>query len=159
MNLRIGQGYDSHRLEKGRKLILGGVHIPFEYGLAGHSDADVLVHSVTDALIGALGLGDIGKHFSDTSNMWKDADSIGLLKRIVEKADSMGFRVSWLDSTIVAEMPRIGPHIDEMKKRISSTGIDIKRINIKAKTDEGMGPVGRGEGMAAYAVCLLEAAT
>jgi len=159
VNLRIGQGYDSHRLEKGRKLILGGVHIPFEYGLSGHSDADVLVHAVTDALIGALGLGDIGKHFPDTSNMWKDTDSIGLLKQIVEKADSMGFRVSWLDSTIVAEMPRIGPHIDEMKKRISSTGIDIKRINIKAKTDEGMGPVGRCEGMAAYAVCLLEAAT
>lgn len=158
MNLRIGQGYDSHRLEKGRKLVLGGVHIPFEYGLAGHSDADVLVHAVTDALIGALGIGDIGKHFPDSSNMWKDADSIGLLKRIVEKADSMGFRVSWLDSTIVAEMPRIGPHIDEMKKRISSAGIDVNRINIKAKTDEGMGPVGRGEGMAAYAVCLLESA-
>lgn len=158
MNLRIGQGYDSHRLVEGRDLILGGVHIPFELGLAGHSDADVLVHAVTDALIGALGLGDIGKHFPDTSKEWEGADSIGLLKNIVEKADSLGFRVSWLDCTIVAERPRIGPHIEEMKSRISSTGMDISRINIKAKTNEGMGPVGRGEGMAAYAVCLIEAA-
>ena len=157
MNSRIGHGYDSHRLVEDRRLILGGVEIPFEKGLMGHSDADVLCHAITDALIGALGLGDIGMHFPDTDPAWKGADSIYLLGKIVGKAANMGLEVAWLDATVLAEKPRIAPYIDRMKKRISSAGIPHDRINIKAKTAEGMGSIGRGEGMAAYAVCLLEA--
>ncbi len=156
MNSRIGHGYDSHRLVEGRKLILGGVEIPFEKGLMGHSDADVLCHAITDALIGALGLGDIGMHFPDTDPAWKGADSIYLLGKIVEKVSDMGLKVGWLDATVLAEQPRIASYINRMKERLSSTGIPQGRINIKAKTAEGMGPVGRSEGMAAYAVCLLD---
>src|SRR3989339_650678 len=128
--MRTGFGYDSHRLIKRRKLIIGGAEIPFEKGLAGHSDADVLCHAIIDSLIGALGLGDIGKHFSDTEPAWKDATSI-------------------------AERPRLSPYIDSMKKALSGAGIPPELINIKAKTNEGMGFTGRGEGIAAYAVCLL----
>ncbi len=156
MNYRIGHGYDSHRLVKGRKLVLGGVKIQFEKGLMGHSDADVLSHAITDALIGALGLGDIGMHFPDNDPAWKGADSIYLLGKMVEKATGMGLEICWLDTTVLAEEPRIAPYIDRMKERLSSIGILQDRINIKAKTAEGMGPIGRGEGMAAYAVCLLE---
>ncbi len=156
MSYRIGHGYDSHRLVEKRKLILGGVEIPFEKGLAGHSDADVLCHAITDALIGALGLGDIGMHFPDTDPAWKGADSLYLLGKMVEKVVDMGLEVTWVDTTVVAEKPRIAPYINRMKKRISSAGISEDKINIKAKTAEGMGPVGRGEGMDAYAVCLLE---
>jgi len=153
--MRIGFGYDSHRLVKGRKLIIGGVEIPFEKGLVGHSDADVLCHAIIDALIGALGIGDIGKHFPDTELEWKDASSILLLKYIVELSRTNGFEISWIDSTVIAESPRLSPYIEPMKEAICSARIPRGVINIKAKTNEGMGFIGRGEGIAAYAVCLL----
>ena len=153
--MRIGVGYDSHRLVAGRKLIIGGVEIPFEKGLGGHSDADVLCHAITDAVIGALGLGDIGTHFPDTDPKWKDAVSIELLKYMVELARMNGFRVEWVDTTIIAERPRLSTYVSQMKQVLSETGIPAGAINIKAKTNEGMGFIGRGEGIAAYAVCLL----
>ncbi len=153
--MRIGVGYDSHRLVPGRKLIIGGVEIPFEKGLGGHSDADVLCHAIMDAIIGALGLGDIGSHFPDTDPKWKDAVSIELLKYMVELAKMNGFRVEWVDTTIIAERPRLSPFVSRMKQVLSETGIADGAINIKAKTNEGMGFIGRGEGIAAYAVCLL----
>jgi len=153
--MRTGFGYDSHRLINGRKLIIGGVEIPFEKGLAGHSDADVLCHAIIDSLIGALGRGDIGKHFPDTEPAWKDASSIALLKNVIEMVNRDGFEVMWIDSTIIAEKPLLSPYIDSMKKALSSAGIPADLINIKAKTNEGMGFTGRGEGIAAYAVCLL----
>ncbi len=153
--MRIGVGYDSHRLVPGRKLIIGGVEIPFEKGLGGHSDADVLCHAIMDAIIGALGLGDIGSHFPDTDPKWKDAVSIELLKYMVELAKMNGFRVEWVDTTIIAERPRLSPYVSRMKQVLSETGIADGAINIKAKTNEGMGFIGRGEGIAAYAVCLL----
>jgi 2-C-methyl-D-erythritol 2,4-cyclodiphosphate synthase len=152
---RIGIGYDSHRLVEGRKLIIGGVHIEFDKGLLGHSDGDVLSHSIIDSIIGALGLGDIGSHFPDTDPRWKDASSIEMLGRIVDLAAVRGLEVAWIDSTVVAERPRLSPHIDSMKGILSKTGIPEEFINIKAKTEEGMGFIGRGEGIAAYAVSLL----
>ncbi len=154
--MRIGCGYDSHRLAEGRRLIIGGVEIPFPRGLAGHSDADVLCHAIMDAVIGALGVGDIGTHFPDTDPRWKNAVSLELLKYIVELARMSGYRVAWVDSTVLAEQPRLAPHIEGMKVALSQTGIPEQCINIKAKTNEGMGFVGRGEGIAAYAVCLLD---
>ncbi|MDP2158175.1 MAG: 2-C-methyl-D-erythritol 2,4-cyclodiphosphate synthase, partial [Nitrospirota bacterium] len=154
--MRIGTGYDSHRLAEGRKLIIGGVEIPHEKGLLGHSDADVLCHAITDAIIGALGLGDIGTHFPDTDPKWKNAVSIELLKSIVELATMNGYAIVWIDSTIITEKPKLSPHIEKMKAAISQTGIPAAKINIKAKTNEGMGFIGRGEGIAAHAVCLLE---
>ena len=154
--MRIGFGYDSHRLVEGRKLIIGGVEIPFEKGLAGHSDADVLCHAITDAIIGALGLGDIGKHFPDNDPKWKDAVSTELLKYILELARMNGYSVAWVDTTIIVEQPKISPFIDAMKESLSATGIPPGNINVKAKTNEGMGFIGRGEGIAAYAVCLLD---
>jgi 2-C-methyl-D-erythritol 2,4-cyclodiphosphate synthase len=153
--VRTGFGYDSHRFIKRRKLIIGGVEIPFEKGLAGHSDADVLCHAIIDALIGALGRGDIGKRFPDTEPEWKDASSIALLKNVIEMVATNGFEVLWIDSTIIAEKPKLSPYIDSMKKALSGAGIPQELINIKAKTNEGMGFTGRGEGIAAYAVCLL----
>lgn len=153
--MRVGFGYDSHRLVDGRKLIMGGVEIPYEKGLGGHSDADVLCHAIIDAVLGALGLGDIGTHFPDTDAKWKDAVSIELLKYVVELARMNGFRVVWVDSTIIVERPRISPHVSRMKEVLSQTGIPAGVMNIKAKTNEGMGFIGRGEGIAAYAVCLL----
>ncbi len=153
--MRIGIGYDSHRLVKNRKLILGGVEIPFEKGLAGHSDADVLCHAVIDSIIGALGLGDIGKHFPDTEPEFKKASSINLLRYIIELTRANGFEVLWIDSTVIAESPRLSPYIELMKETISQSGIPSGLINIKAKTNEGMGFIGNGEGIAAYAVCLL----
>ncbi len=153
--MRIGQGYDSHRLVEGRKLIIGGVEIPFEKGLQGHSDADVLCHAIIDAIIGALGLGDIGRHFPDTDNKWKDASSIELLSQVIDTMKQENFEISWIDSTIIAEDPKLSPFIDKMKERISTAGIPRNLINIKAKTNEGMGVTGSGEGMAAQAVCLL----
>ena len=153
--MRIGTGYDSHRLVEGRKLIIGGVDIPFEKGLLGHSDADVLVHAIIDAILGALGMGDIGKRFPDTDNKWKDASSITLLSNVAELTKQNGFEILWIDSTVIAERPRLQPHIERMKKNISGAGIQSGAINIKAKTNEGMGFVGRGEGIAAQAVCLL----
>jgi len=154
--MRTGFGYDSHRLVQGRRLIIGGVEIPFEKGLIGHSDADVLCHAITDAIIGALGMGDIGTHFPDTDPKWKDAVSIELLKYIVEMTKMNGYYISWIDTTIIAEKPKIYPYIDQIKESLAMTGISTRAINIKAKTNEGMGFIGRGEGIAAFAVCLLE---
>ena len=154
--MRTGFGYDSHRLVAGRKLIIGGVEIPFGKGLTGHSDADVLCHAITDAIIGALGLGDIGKYFPDTDPQWKDAVSTELLKYIIGIASMNGYLVSWVDTTIIAEQPRMSPFIDAIKNSLSEAGIPPGNINIKAKTNEGMGFIGRGEGIAVYAVCLLE---
>ncbi len=154
--MRIGFGYDSHKLVEGRKLIIGGIKIPFEKGLIGHSDADVLCHAITDAIIGALGLGDIGSHFPDNAPEWKDAVSIELLKHVVELARINGYSITWLDTTIIAEKPRFSQYTEEIKEALSRTGIPAGNINIKAKTNEGMGPIGKGEGIAAYAVCLLD---
>lgn len=154
--MRTGFGYDSHRLVTGRKLILGGVEIPFNKGLLGHSDADVLCHAITDAIIGALGLGDIGRHFPDSDPHWKDAVSTELLKYILGIVSLNGYSVSWVDATIIAEQPKISPFMDAIIKSLSEAGIPPGNINIKAKTNEGMGFIGRGEGIAAYAVCLLE---
>jgi 2-C-methyl-D-erythritol 2,4-cyclodiphosphate synthase len=158
-SIRVGIGYDSHRLIEGRKLILGGVHIPFTKGLLGHSDADVLCHAISDAILGALGLGDIGKHFPDTDPKWKDASSIELLGLVVKLIRQEGFGLLWLDSTIIAEEPKISPYIEPMKEAISRSGIPSALINIKAKTNEGMGFIGNGEGIAAFAVCLLKPIT
>jgi 2-C-methyl-D-erythritol 2,4-cyclodiphosphate synthase len=154
--MRIGTGYDSHRLVEGRKLVIGGVDIPFEKGLLGHSDADVLCHAIIDAILGALGMGDIGTHFPDTDSKWKDASSIALLSRTVELVKKHGFEISWIDSTVIAERPKLQPHIEIMKKNISGAGIPSGAVNIKAKTNEGMGFIGRGEGIAAQAVCLIK---
>ncbi len=154
--MRIGVGYDSHRFAEQRKLIIGGVDIPFEKGLIGHSDADVLCHALIDAVIGALGLGDIGKHFPDTDPKWKDSSSIDLLKHVIELAGTQGYVVSWVDTVVIAERPHLAPYIESMKKQIQRTGIPSGIMNIKAKTNEGMGFIGRGEGIAAYAVCLLK---
>jgi 2-C-methyl-D-erythritol 2,4-cyclodiphosphate synthase len=153
--MRVGIGYDSHKLVEGRKLILGGVEIPFEKGLLGHSDADVLCHAIIDSLIGALGLGDIGKHFPDDDPQWKDVSSIQLLRQVVELMRFNGYEASWVDSVVIAENPRLSPYTEDMKQALSVSGIPSGAINIKAKTNEGMGFVGRGEGIAAYAVCLL----
>ncbi len=153
--MRIGIGYDSHRLVEGRKLILGGIDIPFEKGLIGHSDADVLCHAITDAVMGALGLGDLGKYFPDTDPRWKDASSIQMLKEIIDITRMNGYEVTWVDSVILAEEPKMSPYIESMKIALSNAGISPGAINIKAKTNEGMGAVGHGEGIAAYAVCLL----
>lgn len=153
--MRIGFGYDAHRLSEGRRLILGGIEVPFDKGLLGHSDADVLSHAIIDAVIGALGLGDIGKHFPDTDPQWKNASSIELLKYIIELAGVNGFEISWVDTTVIAERPKLSPYIESMKDAISKSGIPSGLINIKAKTNEGMGFTGKGEGIAAYAVCLL----
>jgi 2-C-methyl-D-erythritol 2,4-cyclodiphosphate synthase len=155
-DIRIGIGYDSHRLVKGRKLILGGVHIPFTKGLLGHSDADVLCHAISDAILGALGLGDIGKHFPDTDPKWKDASSIELLRLVIELMRQKDFVPVWFDSTIIAEEPKISPYIESMKEAISRSGIPSELINIKAKTNEGMGFIGNGKGIAAFAVCVLK---
>jgi len=153
--MRVGIGYDSHKLVEGRKLILGGVEIPFAKGLLGHSDADVLCHAIMDSLIGAVGLGDIGKHFPDNDPQWKDVSSIQLLGQIVELMRFNGYEVSWVDSVIIAETPRLAPYIEDMKQVLSQSGIPSGAMNIKAKTNEGMGFLGRGEGIAAYAMCLL----
>lgn len=153
--MRAGIGYDSHRFIEGRKLILGGIDIPFKKGLAGHSDGDVLCHAIIDSILGALGCGDIGLHFPDTDARWKDASSIMLLDRIVRMAGSMGFEIIWLDTIIIAESPRIAPYLASMKEAIASAGIPLSIISIKAKTNEGMGFIGRGEGIAAQSICLV----
>lgn len=154
--MRVGFGYDCHRLVEGRRLILGGVDIPHDRGLLGHSDGDALCHAIIDAVIGALGMGDIGKHFPDTDPRWKDASSIAILGHALDLAREAGFEVSWVDSTVIAEGPRLAPYMEAMKAAISGAGIRASEINIKAKTSEGMGFAGRGEGIAAYAVCLLK---
>jgi len=154
--MRVGIGYDSHRLVEGRKLILGGITVPFEKGLLGHSDADVLCHAIIDAVIGALGIGDIGRLFPDTDPQWKDASSIALLRYVIDLMRANEYEISWIDSVIIAENPKLFPFVEEMKKTISSSGVPPESINIKVKTNEGMGFIGQGEGIAAYAVCLLK---
>ena len=154
---RFGMGYDVHRLTEGRKLLIGGVEIPYEKGLLGHSDADVLLHAVTDAILGAAGLGDIGRHFPDTEAKWKGADSRKLLEMAVALVREKGFRVGNVDATIVAQAPKLVPYIPAMKKNVAaSLGVEEARVNVKATTEEHLGFTGRGEGMAAYAVCGLE---
>ena len=155
--MTIGFGFDVHPLVKQRKLILGGVEIPFVKGLKGHSDADVLLHAIGDAILGALGEGDLGKYFPDTEPRYKDISSLILLKRIHKRAQKKGYQVKHLDSTIVAEKPKLMDSIDEMKTKIAAI-LEVKndRINVKATTTEGLGFTGRGEGIAAYAVVLLE---
>ena len=155
--MRIGQGFDVHALVTGRALIIGGVTIPFEKGLDGHSDADVLLHAVCDALLGAAALGDIGRHFPDTDSRYKGADSRALLREVAKLLDDGGFQVINLDSTIIAQAPRMSPHIPAMVANIAADlGIEPGRINIKAKTTERLGFTGRGEGIAAEAIALVE---
>jgi 2-C-methyl-D-erythritol 2,4-cyclodiphosphate synthase len=154
---RIGFGYDTHRLVEGRPLILGGVQIPYALGLLGHSDADVLIHAIMDAVIGALGRGDIGRYFPDSDPAYKDADSMVLLKEVIGFAVDDGYRIGNLDATIVAEEPKLAPHVGTMKTRLASVlHISKHNLNIKATTSEGIGFTGRREGMAAYAVVLLQ---
>lgn len=154
--LRIGYGYDIHPLEVGRELILGGVRIPFQKGLLGHSDADVLVHAICDALLGAISLGDIGLHFPATSPEYKDISSLKLLERVISWVKERGFIVGNLDSTIVAQKPNINPYFEVMKQTLAPIlDIALDQINIKAKSPEGLGPIGHEEGIAAYAVVML----
>lgn len=154
--MRIGHGYDVHRLVEGRKLILGGVEIPYEKGLLGHSDADVLLHAVSDALLGAAGLGDIGRHFPDTDPAYKDADSGELLRIVGKKIAAAGYRVGNIDVTVIAQRPKLKDYIPQMQKNIAARlGIDAERVNVKATTEEQLGFTGDGSGMSCHAVCLL----
>ena len=154
--MRIGHGYDTHRLVSGRPLILGGVMIPYEKGLAGHSDADALLHALADAILGALAEGDIGRHFPDSAAEFKDIDSQILLRRVAQMMRGKGFALLNADATILAEAPKMAPHIPAMKQNIA-TALAVKpdQVNIKATTTEGMGPIGQGKGIAAHAVVLL----
>lgn len=155
--MRIGHGYDVHKLVEGRALILGGVTIPYEKGLLGHSDADVLLHAVMDALLGAAGLGDIGVHFPDTDMAYKGADSGKLLEAVGEKISAAGYRVGNIDVTMIAQKPKLKDHIPQMRQNIAAClGIDCHRVNVKATTEEHLGFTGDGSGMACHAVCLLE---
>jgi 2-C-methyl-D-erythritol 2,4-cyclodiphosphate synthase len=152
----VGIGYDSHRLQAGRRMVIGGVEIPGELGLDGHSDADVLAHAVTDALLGAAGLGDIGEHFPDTDERWRDADSMQLLAEVVESVHNAGLEVLNVDCTVVMERPKLAPHRQAIRERLAGVlGLDLRRVNVKASTGEGIGFVGRGEGVAALAVAGL----
>ena len=153
--MRIGQGYDVHRLVPGRALILGGVNIPYEKGLDGHSDADVLVHAVMDALLGAAALGDIGKLFPDTDERYRGADSIALLREV--KLHLTGYTVCNIDATIIAQRPKLAGHIDAMRQNIADAlSLDVSQVSVKATTEEHLGFTGSGEGIAAHAICLLE---
>lgn len=155
--MRIGHGYDVHKLTENRKLILGGVDIPYEKGLLGHSDADVVLHAVCDALLGAAGLGDIGKHFPDNDNTYKDIDSRILLKSVVDKILLLGYKISNIDITIIAQAPKLAGFIPLMRENISNdTRLELDRINVKATTEEGLGFTGEKLGISAHAVCLLE---
>lgn len=154
--MRIGHGYDVHRLVEDRPLILGGVNIPYEKGLLGHSDADVLTHAVMDALVGAAGLGDIGKHFPDTDPAYKGADSLKLLDRVVVLLREKGWQVGNVDATIIAQRPKLASYIPQMRDNLAQRmGIEADQVNVKATTEEKLGFTGSGEGMAAHAVCLL----
>jgi 2-C-methyl-D-erythritol 2,4-cyclodiphosphate synthase len=154
--VRIGQGFDVHRLVAGRKLIVGGVAIPFDKGLEGHSDADVLIHAVCDALLGAAALGDIGRHFPDADPKYKNADSRMLLREVAGKLKQAGFSVANVDATLIAQAPRMAPHISAMVENIAADlGIGSGQVNVKAKTAERLGAIGRGEGIAAEAIALL----
>ena len=159
MNIRIGQGYDVHQLVEGRNLILGGVNIPFEKGLFGHSDADALLHAITDALLGAAGLGDIGSHFPDTAAEFKDANSRVLLREAYQSVQALGWRVVNVDTTIIAQKPKLAPHIPAMRANIAADlGIQKTCVNIKGKTNEKLGYLGRMEAIEAQAAVLLEKA-
>lgn len=155
--IRIGFGYDVHRLVQGRPLILGGIQIPYLYGLQGHSDADVLLHAICDALLGAIGEGDIGRHFPDTDPQYRDIQSTLLLQRTMEKVKEKNFHLLNVDATLVAQKPKLAEHLPKMLIRISKIlNVETERVNVKATTEEGLGFTGRGEGIAAYAVVLLE---
>jgi 2-C-methyl-D-erythritol 2,4-cyclodiphosphate synthase len=155
-NFRIGEGWDTHALVPGRKLILGGVQVPYDKGLLGHSDADVLLHAITDALLGAGALGDIGRHFPDTDAQFKGADSIVLLAEAAKRVRAAGFEIGNIDSTIIAQAPKLAAHIPAMCERIAAAlGVEISQVNVKAKTAEKMGPVGEGLSMEAHAIALL----
>lgn len=155
--MRIGHGYDVHKLVPDRDLILGGVKIDYELGLLGHSDADVLLHAVSDALLGAAGLGDIGRHFPDTDPQYKGADSLKLLENVAEKVKNAGYRVSNIDVTMIAQRPKLKDHIPQMVANIAAAvGVDSSRVNVKATTEEKLGFTGEGLGMSCHAVCLLE---
>ena len=155
--MRIGHGYDVHRLTEGRRLILGGVDIPWEKGLLGHSDADVLTHAVMDALLGAAGLGDIGRHFPDNDPAYAGANSLKLLERVMKLLGDNGYTVGNVDVTVLAQRPKLAPHIPQMRDNLAQVmGVEPARVNIKATTEEGLGFTGAGEGIAAHAVALIE---
>ena len=155
--MRIGHGYDVHKLVEGRDLILGGVKIPFEKGLLGHSDADVLLHAVSDSLLGAAALGDIGNHFPDTDPAYKGADSLELLRIVGERVAEAGYRVGNIDVTMIAQRPKLKDHIPQMRANIARVlGVEISQVNVKATTEEHLGFTGDGSGMSCHAVCLLE---
>lgn len=155
--MRIGHGYDVHKLVEGRRLIIGGVEIPHEKGLLGHSDADVLLHAISDAILGAAALGDIGKLFPDNDPAYEGADSLVLLRKVCEKVRAEGFEIENIDSTVLAQAPKLRPYIDEMRSLISAyTDVDIDAVSVKATTEEGLGFTGAKEGIAAHAVCLLK---
>lgn len=154
--MRIGMGYDVHRLVENRKMIMGGVEIPFEKGLLGHSDADVLLHAIMDALLGAAALGDIGRHFPDTDEAYRGISSIRLLERVGELLEENLFFIENIDATIIAQMPKMRPYIEDMRQNIADAlGISLSQVNVKATTEEGLGFTGAGEGIAAQAICLL----
>lgn len=154
--MRIGTGYDVHRMVEGRKCIIGGVEIPYEKGLLGHSDADVLIHAVMDALLGAAALGDIGKHFPDTDPAYKGISSVKLLEHVAQLLEENLFLVENIDATIIAQAPKMRPHIDHMRENIAGAlGLEVSQVNVKATTEEGLGFTGRGEGISAQAVCIL----
>jgi len=156
--MRIGHGYDVHRLVADRKLIMGGVDIPWELGLLGHSDADVLLHAIADAILGAIGEGDIGKHFPDSDPAYKGADSLKLLSHVMRLAEARGYRLGNLDATIIAQQPKMAPHIPNMRQNIAAVlNADMGQVNVKATTEEGLGFSGRGEGISAHAVVLMVA--
>ena len=172
--MRIGHGYDVHKFAENRKLILGGTEIPYEFGLLGHSDADVLVHAVMDSLLGAAALGDIGKHFPDTDERYKGADSIALLKEVCRILDENGYKIGNIDSTVIAQKPKLRPYIEQMEENIAqkpklkdyiytmrenianACGIDVSQVSVKATTEEKLGFTGRLEGISAHAVCIIE---
>ena len=158
--MRVGLGYDVHRLTEGRDLILGGVHIPYEKGLLGHSDADVLVHAIMDALLGAAALGDIGKHFPDTDDRYKGISSLELLAHVRSLLEEHLYVIENIDATIIAQRPKMAPHIQEMRENVAEVlGVDVDQINIKATTEEGLGFTGNGEGISSQAICAIEKLT
>lgn len=158
--MRIGMGYDVHKLTENRKLIIGGVEIPYSLGLLGHSDADVLLHAISDALLGAAALGDIGKHFPDTEERWKGADSLKLLEQVGVMLEEKCLFIENIDATIIAQAPKMRPYIDTMRANIAAAlKLDIAQVNVKATTEEGMGFTGEGKGISAQAVCLVESPT
>lgn len=155
--IKVGQGFDVHQLVNGRKCIIGGVDIPFSKGLDGHSDADVLLHAISDAILGAAALGDIGKHFPNTDPLIKDINSREILKKVISLLQQKKYSIVNIDATVICELPKLSPYIDQIKKNIASDcNIDIDRINVKATTTETLGFTGRGEGIAAQAICLIE---